>query len=234
MDIIKCENLCMCYDNNVVFCDLSFSVAGGEFLSVVGENGSGKSTLVKGILGLMKHKGGLELCIKHNQIGYLPQQTPVAEDFPVSVGEVVLAGCLNDAGAFPFFKDKHRGKASNALAKMRVLDLKHRRFRDLSAGQRQRVLIARALCAAERLLLLDEPVTGIDPVVRNELYELIVNLNKADGMAVIMVTHDLDGAVMYSDKILHISAQGSQSFFGTVAEYTGTQFYREMRCACDN
>jgi zinc transport system ATP-binding protein len=234
MEIIKCENLCMCYENNAVFCNLSFTLNSGDFLSVVGENGSGKSTLVKGILGLKKHNGALKIKLRRNRIGYLPQQAPAAADFPVTAGEIVQSGCLNSMGLLPFYKERHRKKAREAMLKMRVSELEGRRFRDLSGGQRQRVLIARALCAADELLLLDEPANGLDPVVRGELYELISGLNRDSGMAIIMVTHDLNGAVENSGKILHISDKKGGNFFGSTAEYKQTDFYREMRCGCDS
>jgi zinc transport system ATP-binding protein len=222
----------MCYDNNNVFCNLTFNVKCGEFLSVVGENGSGKSTLVKGLLGFKKHSGALEINVRRNRIGYLPQQMPVAEDFPVTAGEVVLSGCLNDVGFLPFYKTRHKEKAREALEKMRALDLEKRCFRELSGGQRQRVLIARALCAAEELLLLDEPASGLDPMVRAELYELIGVLNKTCRLTIIMVSHDLEGVVANSCKVLHISEKASDNFFGTVSEYMQTSVYREMRCGC--
>jgi len=224
----------MGYNGHNVLDNLSFTVEEGDFLSVVGENGSGKSTLIKGILGLMKYKGNLELAnFKRRQIGYLPQQTPVAEDFPVTAGEVALSGCINSTGFLPFYKEKQRLRAKNALFIMGVSALEKSPFRELSGGQRQRVLIARALCAAERLLLLDEPASGLDPMVRNELYELIKRLNKDEDLTVIMVSHDLEGA-MNADKILHISPDKCKSFFGTSADYKQTPLYREMRCICDD
>jgi zinc transport system ATP-binding protein len=224
----------MSYNGHNVLNNLSFTVEEGDFLSVVGENGSGKSTLVKGILSLMKFKGTLEFKrLSRRQIGYLPQQTPVAEDFPVTAGEVALSGCINSAGLLPVYKEKHRQKAKNALSTMGVIALEKRSFRELSGGQRQRVLIARALCAAEKLLLLDEPASGLDPVVRNELYALIKRLNKNESLTVIMVSHDLEGA-MNADKILHISPDKCKSFFGTTADYKLTPLYKEMRCVCDD
>ena len=215
----------MCYEGKPVLCGLSFGVNKGEFVSIIGENGSGKSTLIKGILGILKHKGTLELNLKPCRIGYLPQQTPAAEDFPVTAFEVALSGCLNNTGFPPFYKEKHRRKAREALSKMNASALEKRRFRDLSAGQRQRVLIARALCAAEELLLLDEPATGLDPNVRSELYELVGGLNKTHGMTIIMISHDIRGAVENADKILHINAGGS--FFCSAAEYKETDIYKE-------
>lgn len=228
-EMIKCEKLCMNYEGNHVLCNLSFSVNQGDFLSIVGENGSGKSTLVKCLLGILKHKGEIEFNgLKHSQIGYLPQQTPVAEDFPASVEEVVLSGCISGLGFFPFYKEKQKQKASEALTTMRISEIKNRRFRDLSGGQKQRVLIARALCAAEKLLLLDEPVTGLDPVVKTELYEIINQLHKEEGMTVIMISHDLKGALNNTEKILHISEKSEENFFGTVAQYKQTEVFKAM------
>ncbi len=216
--IIECENITMGYGSHIALKGLSFCVMEGEYLCVVGENGSGKSTLIKGLLGLQQPKAG---SIKLNGItgrgiGYLPQQTMTQRDFPASVREVVLSGCLARGGWSPFYCAADKSRAADALASLGIPELINRSFKALSGGQRQRVLLARALCAADKLLLLDEPAAALDPIATAELYEVIDDLNKRRGMTVIMVSHDLDAA-RNADKILHM-ANGC-AFFGTPEQY---------------
>jgi len=216
--IIECDNITMGYGTHIALRGLSFKVMEGEYLCIVGENGSGKSTLIKGLLGLQQPKSGK---IKLNEIsgrgiGYLPQQTMTQRDFPASVKEVVLSGCLSRGGWSPFYSAADKKRAFNALESLGIAVLINRSFKALSGGQRQRVLLARALCAADRLLLLDEPAAVLDPPATEELYQIIGKLNKQHGMTVIMVSHDLDAAAN-ADKILHM-ANGC-AFFGTPEQY---------------
>ena len=217
--LIKVENLTLSYENMTVVKDLSFTVESGDYLCIVGENGSGKSTLVKSLLSLKKPVGG-EITfgggLRRNEIGYLPQQTGAQHDFPASVGEVVISGCLNSMGFRPFYTDRERKKAAENMERLSISDLKKRSFRELSGGQQQRVLLARALCATQKMLLLDEPVSGLDPKVTAEMYTLIEKLNREDGITVIMISHDVAAAVRYASHILHI---GDTVFFGTRADY---------------
>lgn len=222
MNLLSCENVSFSYEGKTVVSDINFSLNKGEFLSVVGENGSGKSTLIKGILGLLKPDTGKILLTHKNSVGYLPQQTQLQRDFPASVYEVVISGCQNSMGFLPFYTKKQKEIADNNLEKLRISDLKKQCYHDLSGGQQQKVLLARALCAANSLILLDEPVTGLDPQSTNELYDIINELNKNDKMAVIMVSHDIKNAVMYSDYILHL--QNKQIFFGKTKDYTKGNF----------
>ena len=202
--LIKVENLTLSYENMTVVKDLSFTVESGDYLCIVGENGSGKSTLVKSLLSLKKPVGG-EITfgggLRRNEIGYLPQQTGAQHDFPASVGEVVISGCLNSMGFRPFYTDRERKKAAENMERLSISDLKKRSFRELSGGQQQRVLLARALCATSKLLLLDEPVSGLDPMVTAEMYELIADINRS-GVTVVMVTHDVRAALKYAGHIL--------------------------------
>ena len=207
--------------------DVSFDVAQGDCLSVVGENGSGKSTLMKGILGLLKPVSGrVEFHgLRHNEVGYLPQQTVVQKDFPASVREVVLSGCLNRRGFFPFYSRHDRVCADKNLERLGIADLARISYRDLSGGQQQRVLLARALCAAKRLMALDEPVAGLDPVAASGFYALLEKLNR-DGMTLIMISHDLKSALRYGNKILHMHKK--PLFYGETREYLKTSIYRYM------
>lgn len=220
MPLIKCNNLALAYDGVVVASDISFSIEDSDYLCIVGENGSGKSTLIKGILGLIQPvSGSIEFApgLKRTEIGYLPQQTDLQKDFPASVYEVVLSGCLNARGFRPFYSRADKKKAMDNIELMAISDLVKCCFRDLSGGQRQRVLLARAMCAAKKLLLLDEPVAGLDPVVAKDMYEIISMLNREKGVAIIMVTHDIESSVRYASHILHLHK--TPQFFGTAEEY---------------
>lgn len=220
MNLISCKNLTMAYENNIALENVTFNIEEGDYISIVGENGSGKSTLLKGLLKLQEPKSGtieFHNGLKSTEIGYLPQQTVVQRDFPASVYEVVLSGCLNKKGLNPFYSLKDKRRAMDNVKKLGIEDIKYQCYRDLSGGQQQRVLLARALCATEKILLLDEPVTGLDPIVTMDLYDMIKKLNKIDGVTIIMVSHDISSAAKNSDKILHMDK--GVRFFGTVKEY---------------
>lgn len=223
MPLLECKNLTLGYEGQAIVKNLNFSVDPGDYLCVLGENGSGKSTLVKTVLGL-KHPIEGEIIfgdgLLRNQIGYLPQQTEAQRDFPASVFEIVLSGCQGRPGSRFFYSKADKARAKESLEKMQITDLSGKCYRELSGGQQQRVLLARALCAAEKLLLLDEPISGLDPHAGEELYRIIRELNSRDGMTVIMISHDIPSAIKYADHILHI---GKHIFFGTTEEYLSDQ-----------
>ena len=220
-NILEVRHLSMSYERTKVLSDVNFTLCEGEWLSIVGENGSGKTTLLKGIAGLLPPaEGQIEFCggVTRSTIGYLPQQTAIQRDFPACVHEVVMSGCTGRKKVFGFHNAADKARAEAALKELGLEGMLHRPYCDLSAGQQQRVLLARALCATEKLLILDEPVTGLDPLVAAELYECIRHLNKDKNVAVIMVSHDVNGAVKNSDKILHIGSSGV-AFFGPTEDY---------------
>ena len=221
MDLITCKNVSFAYDGVTAVRDLNFSVAQRDYLCVVGENGAGKSTLISGLLRLKKPFSGT-ICmgggLLPGEIGYLPQQTAIQKDFPASVYEVVLSGCLNRLGAKPFYTRAEKALADENLRRMEIENLKNRCYRELSGGQQQRVLLARALCATRKLLLLDEPAAGLDPKVTAGLYDLVARLNRQDGITILMISHDMAAAVQYASRILHLG-EGRQLFLGTAAEY---------------
>ncbi len=220
MSILTCNNVTLGYDGVPILKDINFSVGAGTYLCIVGENGAGKSTLVKGLLGLVKPMSGrIETGdgLKSREIGYLPQQTQIQKDFPASVYEVVLSGRINRMGLRPFYSKADHEEADNKLGMLGIRDLKNKCYQELSGGQQQRVLLARALCATGKLLLLDEPVTGLDPVAARDMYELIADINRKQGIAIVMVTHDLPAALKYSNHILHLSQK--QMFFGKTSDY---------------
>lgn len=215
---IICQNLSVGYDSKIILENLSFEVNKGDYLCIVGENGSGKTTLIKSILGLIPTiSGKLETGdgLKSNEIGYLPQQTVVQRDFPASVREIVLSGCQGRVGLRPFYSKSDKLLAEENMRKMEITDLSKRCYRELSGGQQQRVLLARALCATQKLLLLDEPVSGLDPRVTTGMYQTIKSLNE-EGISIIMISHDVNVAVKYASHILHI---GHTIFYGTTEEY---------------
>ena len=189
MAILSCKNLNVQYDNQVALKNVNFDLEDGDYLCIIGDNGS----------------------------GYLPQQTIVQRDFPASVYEVVLSGCLNKRGWRPFYSKEEKQRALNNLKKLKIEHLKDKCYRDLSGGQQQRVLIARALCASEKILLLDEPVTGLDPVTTQHLYEIIEELNRDYKMSIIMVTHDMNSGLEHATKILRLNKE--VVFYGTPDEY---------------
>lgn len=220
---LKCSDVSLGYEGKTIIKHLNFQVNAGDYLYIVGENGTGKSTLIKTLLGLRQPlEGNVEFGedLKPTEIGYLPQQTIVQRDFPASVWEVVLSGNLNHSGLRPFYNKKEKERAEANMQKLGIEDFKKRCYRDLSGGQQQRVLLARALCAAEKMLLLDEPVAGLDPKITGEMYELIQKLNE-EGITIIMVSHDMAAACNYADHILHIAHK--PLFFGTKDEYLKTE-----------
>lgn len=225
---LTCKDVSFTYDGQTVLSDINFSVDAGSYLCVVGENGSGKTTLIKGILGLKTPSSGkIEFSgVKPTEIGYLPQQTQIQRDFPASVYEVVLSGRLNSMGGRLFYGAEDKKAAQENMERLGIEDLKDRCYIDLSGGQQQRVLLARAMCATKKLLLLDEPVTGLDPVATNEMYNLIKLINLCDNTSVIMISHDIHAAVRYATHILHLGHR--QLFFGTTSEYRQSDLARRF------
>lgn len=231
MAYITCQDVTFAYENQVVISDLSFQVEAGDCLCIIGENGTGKTTLMRGLLGLKKPSSGSIFTgdgLRPTEIGYVPQQDAVQKDFPASVYEVVLSGCLNRRGLRPGYGPQEKRRAAESLELLHITALRNKSFQELSGGQRQRVLLARSLCATSRLLLLDEPTTGLDPVAVEEFYVLLEELNRKHGLTVLMVSHDVREAMERADHILHLSREGY--FFGTVEEYRkssyGSRFLR--------
>ena len=217
MALITCQGVSLAYEGHVVVKGLSLTIDRGEYLCIVGENGSGKSTLVKGLLGLLNPVGGTVTYgegLTHTKIGYLPQRTDAQKDFPASVWEVAASGCRSSR---PFLSRAQQDAVREQLRLMGVDGLQKHSFATLSGGQQQRVLLARALCATESMLLLDEPVAGLDPLVTKEMYQVIDMLHKDRGLTVVMISHDIGAALRYADHILHLSHE--ESFYGTAEEY---------------
>lgn len=217
MPQIICENASLGYENRPIVKNLSFTVNAGDYLCILGENGSGKSTLMKTILNLTPPLAGSIRMedLKSTEIGYLPQQTQVQRDFPASVQEIVLSGFQGRCGLRPFYTKAEKALASENLERMGMAQFARKCYRDLSGGQQQRVLLARALCATRKCLLLDEPVSGLDPKATAQMYEIIAELHW-EGITIIMISHDLNAALDDATHVLHI---GEKLFFGTREEY---------------
>ena len=219
-ELIVCRDASLGYEGQSVLAHLDLTIRAGDYLCIVGDNGSGKSTLLRGLLGLLSPQSGEILRapeLRQGAVGYLPQQTRAQRDFPATVYEVVLSGCLNQKGLRFFYTAAQKSAALMNMGKLGILELKDQSYRDLSGGQQQRVLLARALCAARSLLILDEPITGLDPAAAQDLYKTLSYLNRKEGMAVVMVTHDLRAALRSARTVLHIGR--SSYFLGTVKDY---------------
>lgn len=222
--LLECQNLTLGYGANVVAENISFTVNTGDYVCVIGENGAGKSTLIKTLLSLQAALSGKVLTssdFARTQIGYLPQRTEAQKDFPATVQEIVLSGCLCRMGARPFYSQKEKQLAKQNIELLGITQLTKKSFRELSGGQQQRVLLARALCATEKLLILDEPTSGLDINATKELYGIIRDLNKK-GIAIITVSHDIENCMKDASHVLHLSHK--KYFYGTVAEYVASGF----------
>lgn len=230
MALLNIQNASLGYEGKKVIEAVNFYVNTGDYLCIVGENGSGKSTLMKTILGLIPPIEGKILFgegLKQKEIGYLPQQTEIQKDFPASVQEIVLSGCLNRCGMRPYYNRQEKQLSLENMDRLGIASLSKRCYRELSGGQQQRVLLARALCAARKILLLDEPVSGLDPKATADMYQIIEGLNKKDGITIIMISHDISAAVQHASHILHIRSKSM--FFGSKESYTETDSYKTLK-----
>ena len=219
MALIKASNLSVGYRGVAVCDNISFEVEKGDYLCIVGENGSGKSTLVKTILGLVPPVKGKIIKgneLNQNEVGYLPQQSESSAIFPASVDEIILSGFQGRLSKRFFYSKKEKELAAKYIEKMNILPLRKKLFSTLSGGQRQKVLLARAMCACERLLLLDEPVTGLDPLAQKDLYRMISKINQEDKTAIVMISHDIENVLEYANKILYI---GNEVFYGKKEDF---------------
>ena len=219
MSFIEVSHLSLGYDHQIVISNLSFSIEQGDFVCIVGPNGAGKSTLIKGILGLLKPMSGEVLYhgLKLNFIGYMPQESKIDKHFPASVEEIVLSGTLNQSRTFSFYSKEDRKRVEEVLNLLGIASLKNAHFPDLSGGQRQKVLLARSLCASTKLLILDEPSNNLDSTSKQELYQILKSLNQNKGMTILMITHDLDHHNLIGNKIL--SLEKNNYFYGSVEDF---------------
>ena len=237
MSLLEVQSLSLGYEGKTVVKNVSFTVNQGDFLSIIGENGTGKTTLVKGLLGLIaKQSGEIKLSegVSQSHIGYLSQKNLVSKDFPASVYEIVMSGFLNSKRLGLFYSKQQKNEAIALMDRVGITKLRNLTFSELSGGQQQRVLLCRALCAASKLILLDEPTTGLDPIATSEFYGLLSELNK-EGVTVIMVSHDVTGAIKMSSHIFYLGKD--ESFFGTAHQYLHSNVGKDIMlqgCPCDS
>lgn len=220
---LTCKDITIAYDRINIMEGVNMTVYAGDYVSIVGENGTGKSSLIKGILGLVPLKKGEILYgdgISKKNIGYLPQNTPAQNDFPASVTEVIMSGCLGTFGFSPFYPVRAKRQAQKIMKRLGIMELGKKTFGSLSGGQKQRVLLARALMATNKILFLDEPIAGLDPLVTSEFYEIIADLNQNDKLTIIMISHDIENAMKYSNKIFHM--RENDYFYGLKQDYAGS------------
>lgn len=207
---ISIKDLSHSYGNGPVLDGLDLTVEQGEFLAVVGPNGSGKTTLLRAAAGILAVRGTIEILGKPLRsytrralariMAVVPQQTPT--DFPFTVEEVVLMGRSPHLGLMEYEKERDRKAAQEAMTLTDVARLASRRLDGLSGGERQRVIIARAVCQQPRIILLDEPTSSLDPSHQLTVMEIMEALARKAAMTVVMVSHDLNLAALYSDRIL--------------------------------
>ncbi|MBR6917450.1 MAG: metal ABC transporter ATP-binding protein [Clostridia bacterium] len=231
-EYLSFKNVTYSYGAKTALKDVSFSVNKGDYLCILGENGTGKSTIVKLLLGLLAPDSGTITLngASKGEIGYLPQTTVIDDNFPASVYEVVLQGRCEKLGRRFFYSSEDKNIALENIRRLDIEKIKNISFTSLSGGQKQRVLLARALCAAEKILVLDEPVSGLDPIVTEEMYSMIERLNREEGISVILVSHDTKSAAKYATHILHIKKE--VLFYGSAEEYEKTELYHEFLGGC--
>ena len=232
--LLACRDVSLGYEHKPLLEHLDFAVNRGDYVAVLGENGSGKSTLLKSLLGLTPPLAGTvdRAAQRRGCLGYLPQQTPAQRDFPATVEEIVLSGFLNRRGMRLTYTGKERSAALMHMGKLGILELKDKCYRELSGGQQQRVLLCRALCAANELLILDEPVTGLDPAAAQDLYKTLRYLHDREDIAILMVTHDVGAALRQAKTVLHIGQK--RWFYGTTEEYLRDESGRRFGAARRN
>lgn len=204
---ITCEELAVGYSGRALRNNFNLKIDAGDYICIIGENGAGKSTFIKTLVGLIPPiEGDIRFTgnIDRKDIAYLPQQRDIQKDFPASVIEVVMSGCLNRLGFRPFFGNQERKLAADAIRELELEDIKNESFRELSGGQRQRVLLARAIASSRKILVLDEPITGLDPVAAANLYRILNRLNQS-GTTIITISHDIDKALSAANKIFIMS-----------------------------
>jgi zinc transport system ATP-binding protein len=235
LPLIACTGASFGYEGIPVIRDLNFSIKTGDYLCIVGENGSGKSTLVKGLLRLLNPLAGtvsFDEGLKQREIGFLSQQAAAKKDFPASVYEIVLSGNVGGIGGRPFYTKNEKGKAEENLALLGITGLRNRAFRELSGGEQRRTLLARALCAYRKLLILDEPTAGLDPLVTGTVYGLLQKINREKGISIVMVSHDIKAAATYANRILHVKHK--QNFFGSPEEFVKSEIGKQFSQTTDD
>ena len=225
MKLIECKKLNIGYGNKVVCKDINLTIEKGQYVCVVGENGCGKSTLLKTILGLNKAVSGKVIFddnFKSSSIGYMPQQSEIQRDFPATVYEIIMSGFLGQMKFRPFYNKAEKEKANKIMQELDIADLAKKSFKELSGGQQQRVFLARALCATDEVLVMDEPVNALDSKAIRKFYSLIKKLNVDNGLTIIMVTHNIDKVIKYATDVVYL--KNKMEFAGKKEEFLQSEY----------
>lgn len=225
--LIEGKNLSIGYKTKVVSSHINFKIDEGDVICIVGENGAGKSTFLKTVLGILKPiKGEIKFSPSLNvkRFGYLPQSSESQNDFPATVKEIVLSGRINAYKRKLFFNWYDKRIADEKMELLDIYDLKHRAFSTLSGGQRQRVLIARAMCATDKILFLDEPLTGLDPKITKEFYQIVEQLHE-QGTTIVMISHELNESIRLATKVLFI---GEENYFMSKDEFVNSELGKKF------
>ena len=210
MQLMHTKDLTLGYHGKTIIQDCNLAIHEKDYICIVGSNGSGKTTLLKGLLELIPAKQG-KVIRSHNlekkHIGYLPQITTLQQNFPASVYEIVASGLLNTKKTFPILNHQEKQQVLLAMKKLRIDHLYHTSYKELSGGQQQKVLFARSLCATQKILFLDEPITGLDESSRKEVYQLLNIMHKQEHKTIIMITHNKEEVLPFATKIVTINNQ---------------------------
>lgn len=223
MNLIKVTDLSVIYKigYKTMFAlkNISFDVNSGEYICIIGDNGAGKTTLIKSLLSLNDISSGkIEINCKRNEISYLPQNSSIPLDFPATVEEIVLTGTQDDKIKAFFYGVNQKKMANSAMEKARITNLAKRRFGELSGGQQQRVLFARAIAKNPKVLILDEPCTGLDSSTCKDFYKLLDDVNSIERVTIIMVLHDLSAVKKYASKIIALN-DNKLAFCGSISNW---------------
>ncbi len=218
MQLVKFQNVTVDYGQIRAVSDVSFDINQGDYVCIVGSNGSGKSSVIKVMLGLVNQTHGrIEINIDKSHISYVPQINMAERNFPATVFEIVITGTQKKQKKLPFYTKEDIKTANDAIKLMRIDAISKKRIGQLSRGQQQRVMLARAMCRNPKMLVLDEPCASLDPEITKELNDILEMLNKDRQVTIFMASHNMHEVTKHASRILVLDK--SLKFNGSVKEY---------------